>query len=202
MVCPTCKLISPENTEKCDCGYNFLTGSNTTPVAFRDPPGIWSFDGRVGRGSFWGVFACVWLASFVAGLVIGGIGQAGDAGTVVGMLLNIVTLFFVSWLGLAVQVKRWHDLDKSGWMVLWNFTIIFIPISWIILGCIRGTKGPNQYGGDPLLQTAGSTATLAPTTVCGRCGESFPSGFYLEKSADGKYLCEKCRGIAQSAASA
>jgi hypothetical protein len=47
-----------------------------------------------------------------------------------------------------------------------------------------------------------SESTLAPpaSTTCDKCGESFPSHFYLEKSADGQYLCEKCRGSAQSAA--
>ncbi len=33
----------------------------------------------------------------------------------------------------------------------------------------------------------------ASKTTCDRCGNSFPSGFYVEKSQDSRYLCEKCR---------
>ena len=68
-----------------------------------------------------------------------------------------------AWLGLAAQVKRWHDLDKSGFMVLLNFTFVFIPIAWIILGCIRGTRGPNQYGDDPLAPAPAGAATHSAT---------------------------------------
>lgn len=33
----------------------------------------------------------------------------------------------------------------------------------------------------------------ASKTTCDRCGSSVPSGFYLQKSHDSRYLCEKCR---------
>jgi formylglycine-generating enzyme required for sulfatase activity len=63
----------------------------------------------------------------------------------------LVIVFSVPFLGvsLAVQVKRWHDLDKSGWMVL----ILFIPIvgavcSLVVLGFRRGTVGANRFGSD------------------------------------------------------
>ncbi len=57
------------------------------------------------------------------------------------------------WMQLAVLVKRWHDRDKSGWMVL----LILIPIvnivgviwTFIECGCLDGTLGPNKYGPDP-----------------------------------------------------
>ncbi|MDB6117012.1 MAG: hypothetical protein JWO08_793 [Verrucomicrobiaceae bacterium] len=54
-------------------------------------------------------------------------------------------------LGIIIQVKRWHDLDKSGWWVLFNF-LPFIGgiITFINCGCLKGTKGPNRFGDDPL----------------------------------------------------
>ena len=59
-----------------------------------------------------------------------------------------MALFY--WIGLAAEVKRWHDCGKSGW---WFF-IIIIPILgpiWklIELGFFRGTEGWNEYGSDP-----------------------------------------------------
>ena len=54
------------------------------------------------------------------------------------------------WISVAVQCKRWHDRDKSGWWFLINFIPIIGPLwAFIELGCLRGTMGPNLYGADP-----------------------------------------------------
>lgn len=50
---------------------------------------------------------------------------------------------------LAVTVRRLHDQDKSGWWWLLNF-VPFGAYVLIAFFCIEGTKGPNQYGPDPL----------------------------------------------------
>ena len=51
--------------------------------------------------------------------------------------------------GLAVTVRRLHDIDKSGWMLL----ILLIPligvIWFLVLLFTSGTKGVNSYGEDP-----------------------------------------------------
>jgi uncharacterized membrane protein YhaH (DUF805 family) len=48
---------------------------------------------------------------------------------------------------IIVNIKRFHDRDKSGWWVL----IVLIPIIgaiWLLieLGFLKGTPGPNQFG--------------------------------------------------------
>ena len=51
---------------------------------------------------------------------------------------------------LAVQVRRLHDLDRTGW---WIFIGVIPLIGWIILiiwYCSRGTAGPNRFGPDAL----------------------------------------------------
>ena len=62
--------------------------------------------------------------------------------------LVVVTLaLFLPWL--AVQVRRLHDSNRSGWNLLWNF----VPyIGWLVLFfymVVPGTEGPNRYGRDP-----------------------------------------------------
>jgi uncharacterized membrane protein YhaH (DUF805 family) len=51
--------------------------------------------------------------------------------------------------GLAVGVRRLHDLGKSGWF----FFIALIPLIgsiWLlVLFCQEGDKGINAYGSDP-----------------------------------------------------
>ncbi|MCH7629961.1 MAG: DUF805 domain-containing protein, partial [Proteobacteria bacterium] len=50
---------------------------------------------------------------------------------------------------LAVSVRRLHDQDRSGWMLL----LMLIPfLGWfalLVLMCLEGTRGPNRFGADP-----------------------------------------------------
>jgi uncharacterized membrane protein YhaH (DUF805 family) len=57
--------------------------------------------------------------------------------------LNLIYSLAVLVPGIAVGVRRMHDVDKSGWYLL-------IPIYNLILACTPGTDGTNQYGADPL----------------------------------------------------
>lgn len=70
-----------------------------------------------------------------------------------GFVILIVTLnaIFYFWAHLAVNVKRWHDRDKSGWWVLIEL-IPLIGSIWALveLGCLKGTYGKNRFGPDPL----------------------------------------------------
>lgn len=50
--------------------------------------------------------------------------------------------------GLAVSVRRLHDIGRSGWWLL----IALIPFGGLVLlvfDCLKGTPGPNEYGPDP-----------------------------------------------------
>jgi uncharacterized membrane protein YhaH (DUF805 family) len=80
---------------------------------------------------------------FILSLVISLIDAAVEAG---GILYLIWALILI-WSNIAIQVKRWHDRDKSGW---WMF-IAFIPIiggiwTFVETGLLAGTDGPNRFG--------------------------------------------------------
>jgi uncharacterized membrane protein YhaH (DUF805 family) len=51
--------------------------------------------------------------------------------------------------GLAVSVRRLHDLDRTGWWLLLILTGIgaIVLLVWF---CMRGTVAPNRFGPDPL----------------------------------------------------
>jgi uncharacterized membrane protein YhaH (DUF805 family) len=64
--------------------------------------------------------------------------------------------FLVVYLGmivpsLMVSIKRCHDRDRSGWFILISFIPLIGPL-WLLieLGFLRGTRGPNRFGDDPL----------------------------------------------------
>ena len=63
-----------------------------------------------------------------------------DGGLLVGFfyLINIIP-------GITVSIRRLHDVNKSGWNLLWSLTIIGI-VYVIYLNILRGTKGDNDYG--------------------------------------------------------
>lgn len=95
---------------------------------------------------FWALF--VVIASIVLAVIDAatyGIGPSGSGP--LGSLFSLVT--FIP--GIAVAVRRLHDIDKSGWWLL----LAFIPlIGWIVLivwFATKGTEGPNRFGEDPLL---------------------------------------------------
>ena len=105
---------------------------------------LFSFDGRINRAKYWlAQFIFAILGIVVSLLVI----LTAELAIVLWVIYSIVII----WPALAVAVKRWHDRNKSGW---WIF-IVLIPIigsiwSFIELGCLKGTDGPNDYGEDPL----------------------------------------------------
>ncbi|MCK0196708.1 DUF805 domain-containing protein [Ancylobacter sp. 6x-1] len=50
---------------------------------------------------------------------------------------------------ITVAIRRFHDLDRTGWWLLLTFTGIgaIIVTVWFMF---RGTEGTNSYGRDPL----------------------------------------------------
>ncbi len=61
--------------------------------------------------------------------------------------------------GIAIAVRRWHDLGQTGWLWL-VFTILSnIPvIGWVadlvnlVWFCLPGNQGANKYGPDPFME--------------------------------------------------
>ncbi|MCS3869758.1 uncharacterized membrane protein YhaH (DUF805 family) [Chryseobacterium ginsenosidimutans] len=51
--------------------------------------------------------------------------------------------------GLAVSVRRLHDVDKSGWFLFISLIPIIGGIWLIILDATEGTPGRNAYGVNP-----------------------------------------------------
>ncbi len=109
--------------------------------------GFLSFEGRVPRNHFWFAQAL----SFVFFLVIPWFDETSGAGWIGAMFFLVVSV----WVSLASQVRRWHDLGRSGYWALLNFVPFVGAIySLIVLGCYEGEKGPNRYGPPPASRPA------------------------------------------------
>ena len=63
----------------------------------------------------------------------------------------LITLVVLAWVVLAVAAKRWHDRNKSALWILFTLIPIIGQIWTLVeLGFIRGTKGHNRFGPDPM----------------------------------------------------
>jgi uncharacterized membrane protein YhaH (DUF805 family) len=128
-------------------------------------------EGRSSRREFWMFFLLnvIILVGFV-GVVVATVGLASfnpdqwtgmAMGAGVGMMLILIIPLYIWFLlagvaSVAVTIRRFHDLNLSGWLYLLALALNFIPfvnfLVWIavlVLMCLKGTDGPNKYGEDP-----------------------------------------------------
>jgi len=156
------------------------------------------FSGRSRRQEFWMymlLLFIIWVIALVAIMALGfgaaGMLSGGGNGAVGGMVgmfasMGILALIFgVIWLALliptlAVQVRRLHDTNRSGWwlFIYWGPVLVSWALSiggavnqsgglsgiaallslvslvglvvLIVFYCLPGTPGLNKYGPDPL----------------------------------------------------
>ena len=114
------------------------------------------FEGRSRRKEYW-MFALFTLIVYVlfGGLMMAGGFAMAAGGEAPGPLFWLGVVFLVIFaLGsfipaLAVVVRRFHDQDKSGWMVLLQLIPYVGPIVVFVFMCLEGTRGANRFGPDP-----------------------------------------------------
>jgi uncharacterized membrane protein YhaH (DUF805 family) len=174
---------------------------------------LFGFSGRINRGKYWlavvlwlvfwavALPACLLAGFYILGtnLVDGELPSGSDwLEKTVHMVLDYVVLFViflalmcVSWISaFAIGVKRLHDRNKNGWLVLLFYLAPSVLVSiatptdqavaafvlglaafvisiWglVELGFRRGTVGPNPYGPDPLQTPAAAPASIAPAST-------------------------------------
>ena len=101
---------------------------------------MFSFRGRINRKMFWLATLPLAVGYAIADVMT----ESADESTAG---LGFVIMIALVWPSLAVQTKRWHDRNRSGF---WNL-ILFVPIVGAIwgmteLGFLPGTAGANLYG--------------------------------------------------------
>jgi uncharacterized membrane protein YhaH (DUF805 family) len=118
-----------------------------------------TFAGRSRRREYWlfALFAAVLLVAAAAIDVALGYGRVGSdqgLGTYRAYASTWGPVEMVVGLGLllpqlAVQVRRLHDIDRSGWwLLLWLLPVLggFVLFVFMLLD---GTHGQNRFGADP-----------------------------------------------------
>jgi len=113
-----------------------------------------NFSGRACRSEYWYWVLFVVLVDIAAGII--------DAALWTYAITSLADLaLFLP--GLALAVRRLHDLDRTGWWVLLVFIPVIGAIILIVWACTKGTEGPNRFGPDRLAELA-AQASPRPAT--------------------------------------
>lgn len=165
-------------------------------LALKPPEGVHTgvskmlflFRGRVNRQSFWIVSLTLFLLNAFIALFVADTTSRSNRVVVISAVTGLLWFPVSLWISLAVQVKRWHDRDKSGWWVL----IGLIPIVggiWALIenGFLRGTDGSNRYGPEP-------SQEISREGLCQLCGKAVSGGGLSTRVGDTLVypLCSTC----------
>ena len=115
------------------------------------------FSGRSQRKEYWMFMLFYIIVAVVCTVLMIGGGMALDEsgqsepGPLFWLGVAALVIFVLGSLipSVAVQVRRFHDQDKSGWLVLLGFIPYVGGLIVFIFMCLDGTRGPNRFGKDP-----------------------------------------------------
>ena len=143
--------------------FDYIHGDKDDAIAEEKPAKgvfgkLFSVSGRIPRGAFWGTMILLGILTlfvylmtsliavpgatfYVAG---GGLKHIADTifvvpnGIVYIWAFRLAWLIVAAWIALALQIKRWHDLGKTGWLALLNLVPgIGTLISLVVLGFLK-----------------------------------------------------------------
>lgn len=142
---------------------------------------LFSFQGRLNRQPYWLIGIAIGVVmTLMAIFTVTNALLEHDIGGITFAILVIFGLLYIPaiWIGLAIGTKRLHDRDKSAWWLLvfyvlpsvlsqigyqmgllgglvFSLASLAVAIwAFVELGCLRGTRGPNRYGPDPLARSS------------------------------------------------
>lgn len=99
------------------------------------------FEGRAERREFWFWFLFTWAGSIATGIMDAAIYDTSIEEVGLFGALFLIATFCPN---LAVMVRRFHDINRSGWWILW-FILIYIGVVVVMFG-IGGLVGGSAGG--------------------------------------------------------
>ena len=115
------------------------------------------FQGRSRRMEYWMFTLGIVIVEVVLFALLGIFGgfspnSGGGLSPMVWLVFGIFGLLGLAIIvpAIAVQVRRFHDQNLTGWLVLIGLIPYLGGLVVFVFMCLPGTKGPNKFGPDPL----------------------------------------------------
>jgi uncharacterized membrane protein YhaH (DUF805 family) len=104
------------------------------------------YRGRASRSAYWWWVLFETLAIIVLELLIV-IPAALNSNAVLALFLVVIGIaaIYLSLVGLALTIRRLHDIDRSGWWVLIGLVPFVGGIVLLVFSLLEGTPGPNRF---------------------------------------------------------
>ena len=146
MYCKNCGKQLPDGTAYCSqCGAPqakqgyVYSGEPKPSVGFLEAAKLYftrytDFKGRSRRSEYWWATLAIGILGTIVGLVLADLSW----------IWSLVTLI----PGLAICIRRLHDIGKSGWWYLFILIPLVGPILLIVWFC-RDSTEDNQWGPNP-----------------------------------------------------
>lgn len=113
--------------------------------AFKDM----SCSGRVSRKSFWWFYLFAMIFMFGTLYILATIILAIDGGPGIWTFIPLALVIAIGAPTITMQIKRLHDVGRSGWWLLCSFIPYLGTIILIIFLVQRGQPDTNKYGPVP-----------------------------------------------------
>lgn len=111
-----------------------------------------TFSGRSNRDQFWFLHALPAAAMLTTLFMLNEDIALVESAQIGGLftLLHFVVYAAVIWMGLAIQIKRYHDKNDTGWWVFINI-IPGLGAIWAMIenGMMKGDADDNRFGSPP-----------------------------------------------------
>ncbi|HXK52365.1 DUF805 domain-containing protein [Candidatus Nomurabacteria bacterium] len=119
------------------------------------------FSGRAGRSEYW-MFQLINVGIYFALAFV--MGVSSNINTNLGAIFSIVYyvyMFAVLIPSIAVSVRRLHDTNKSGWLLLLSLIPFIGGIIVFVFTVLPSDAGPNAYGEAPAAPVVSNSAPQA-----------------------------------------
>ena len=111
---------------------------NYKKVVFKN---YFNFKGRANRGEYWWFVLANIIVAFVVGFIDGILASVVGI-AILGLIYNLAILL----PSLGAGARRLHDINKSGWNLLWSLIPFIGAIYVIYLLVLKGDAGKNRFG--------------------------------------------------------
>ena len=103
------------------------------------------YHGRASRSAYWWwvLFETITIIVLELLIIIPAAAHSTAAVTLF-VIIVVIAAIYLALVGLALTVRRLHDIDKSGWWVLIGL-VPFGGIVLLIFSLLEGTPGPNRF---------------------------------------------------------